>query len=216
MIKRGISLLMVLIFLFVFFACSPQSNDKLNILLEEHSDLVGKVQYVSKEDNDGYDVIYEEIYYNQSHLFQVREDSREIPENDILIAWDTLPFGLWYLDEYYSYTADAPIFFYLSRTNDVFIRDDYNYETDVFVIEGTEQKFVFSDMFTSSNAIPYAYPIPNKDGTDITLYSETCPRLQIPLRLFCENDIWYAGGISQSALFEVSDELLDTLIIDIR
>ena len=115
MIKRGISLLMVLIFLFVFFACSPQSNDKLNILLEEHSDLVGKVQYVSKEDNDGYDVIYEEIYYNQSHLFQVREDSREIPENDILIAWDTLPFGLWYLDEYYSYTADAPIFFYTEQ-----------------------------------------------------------------------------------------------------
>jgi hypothetical protein len=42
----------------------------------------------------------------------------------------------------------------------------------------------------------------------VTLYSEACPRLRISLRLFCVNNIWFAGGNSQQALFTVSDEFV--------
>ena len=64
-------------------------------------------------------------------------------------------------------------------------------------------------MFTLSNAFSYNSLNRYTDETEITLYSDAYTRLLISLRLFRVNDVWYAGGSSDSALFKVSDAFLD-------
>jgi hypothetical protein len=103
----------------------------------------------------------------------------------------------------------------MSRLPDLYLRSDYKYEADTFILEGTDYSFVFSDMLCRSSDFPYNPFTIYSNQTDITLYSKQYPRLKIQLHLFYVDNTWYAGGESKDALFEVSNELLDILNIDI-
>ena len=211
MCNRITILLMILTILVMGSSCSVQSVAGWRYLNDEYPDLYEKVQVKSDGEKD-YHIEYESQCYNVDKLglFQVEKDR----ENDVLLSWACLPFGIGYLDMYYSYTTDNPVFIYMSRFPEVYLRDDYNYETDIFIIEGTNYRFVFSDMFTISKAFQYDFMHHYSGEQYITLYSEACPRLQIPLRVFCVNDVWYAGANANHTLFEVSDEFLALLSID--
>jgi len=201
----------------LLFSCSRSSYngyDYWKELHEEHGDLKGKVQLVSRSEDEYY------IEYNgQSYeidkldLFDVRGISQDLTANDVLIGWDALPIPVWYIDEYYSDTADNPIFIYISRYNQHYIRSDYQYESDVFILEGTEHGIVFSDMLVKTDAIDYDYIFTRYVGEiEVLLYSEKYPRLRIPLRVFCVDNVWYAGGITSDITFEATSEFIDLLI----
>ena len=215
MLKRIELLLLMLTISIMISSCSLSSYTTWKDMTDAYPNQKGKVQVIS-DDGSNYHIEYEGNHYNidKLKLFRVKENTQEIPEDDVLVGWDALPFGIGYLDKYYSYTSDSPVFIYISRYNELYLRNDYNYEADIFVIKGTDQRFVFSDMFTLSNAFSYDSITHYADEIDIILYSDMYPRLQIPLRLFCVNNVWFAGGNSNFALFEVSDELLDLLNID--
>lgn len=216
MAKKGWILLLVLAVAMTFSSCSSDSYSEWEDMCNTYPDQKGKVQVVS-DDESNYHVEYEgkEYYTDKLSLFRVRDNRNRIPEGDVLVGWDSLPLGIWYLDMYYSYTSDDPMFIYISRYDETYIRNDYHYETDTFVIQDTDQQFVFSDMFTLSDAFTHQIYMHYKDEMDLILYSDMCPRLQIPLRLFCADDVWFAASDCGSALFEVSNELLDILNIDI-
>ena len=214
MLKRIAILLLISTFLIMASSCSSTSAYGVwKNMCDQYPDQKGKVQIVSDNDQGDYHAEYEGFDYNidKLKLFRVRESTREIPEDDVLVGWDALPFGIGYLDKYYSYTRDNPVFIYISRYNGLYLRSDYNYETDTFVIEGFDKEFVFEDMLYLSNDFSYDTFGFYLNQTDITLYSKQYPRLRIPLRLFCVGNTWYVGGGSAAALFEVSDELLNML-----
>ena len=176
----------------------------------------GKVEVIVDDDQGNYHIEYKDQSYfiDKLNLFSVRDNIPKIHDDDILIGWNSFPFGFGYLDKYYSNTEDNPVFIYMSRLPDVYLRRDYDYTIDTFVFEGTDLQFVFSDMFVLSTAYAYNFLIHYPNEQYITLYSSMHPRLQISLRLFRANGVWFAGGNSNLALFEVSDECLALLNIN--
>lgn len=216
MLKRIAILLLIFTILFMASSCSSSSAYGVwQDMRDQYPDQKGKVQIISDNDEGDYHVEYEGVDYNidKLKLFRVRESTSEIPKDDVLVGWDSLPLGMGYLDKYYSYTGDDPVFIYISRYDELYLRDDYDYETDTFVMDGSE--FVFSDMFTLSNEFSYDPFRPYPNEMDIIFCSKQYPRLQIPLRLFCVDDTWYVVGQSDKTLFEVSDEFLSMLTIDV-
>ena len=210
--RRITVLLLIIATLLTLSSCSQRWFDMHN----KYPDLFERVEIISDEEG-GYHVEYDGTRYDvdTSGLFMVRENLNEIPEEDVLVSWYCFPFFISYLDLYYSYTADDPIFIYMSRINKVYLREDYDYLTDTFSIEGTDHQFVFSDMLTPSSAFSYSVANSYPYEIYITLYSATCPRLQVSMRIFCLSGTWFAGGVqSNKALFEVSDEFLELLNIN--
>lgn len=214
MLKRSAILLLLSAILMMASSCSSSSAYGVwQNMCDQYPDQKGKVQIISNGEGD-YHVEYEGVDYHidKLKLFSVRESTREIPEGDVFVGWDSLPFGMGYLDKYYSYTSDDPVFIYISRYDELYVRDDYDYETDTFVMDGSE--FVFLDMFSLSSEFSYDPFCPYPNETDIIFCSKQYPRLQIPLRLFCVDGKWYAGGVINKAIFEVSEEFLSLLAVD--
>lgn len=215
MLKRIAILLLMFTILIMVSSCSPSSRYGVwKGMCDQYPDQRGKVQIVSDNDEGDYQIEYEgfDYYVDKFYIFRVKKPIVGYHnEDDVLIGWDMMPFGISYLDKYYSYTNDDPVFIYNSRFDDVYLREDYNYETDTFVIEGSDKEFVFSDMLCLSNDLAYDSSCTYSNQTIIMLYSKQCPRLQMKLRLFCVGRTWYLGGGRDAALFEVSDELLSLL-----
>ena len=217
MLKRiSVFLLMLALSLTVSSCGQSSAYGAWKNMVDTYPDQQGAVDVVADDDGNGYHVEYNGQRYNLDalDLFDVGETAFDVPEGDVLVGWDTLPFGLWYLDEYYSDTAEDPVFIYMPRLREVYLRSDYDYTTDTFVLNGTEHSFVFSDVLTLTGAISYDSVSHYEGEIPVTLYSEAYPRLRISLRLFCVDGVWYAGGNSHSALFLVSDVLLDMVHID--
>ena len=212
--KRIATLLLIFTMLIMVSSCSPSSAYGVwEDMCDQYPDQKGKIQIISDNDGGNYHIEYEGVDYNidKLKLFRVRESTHEIPKDDVLVSWNALPFGMGYIDKYYSYTNDNPVFIYISRYDELYLRNDYNYETDTFVIEGSNKEFVFGNMLSLSNDFSYDTFSIYSTQTDITLHSKQYPRLKIQLRLFCVDNKWYVGGGSDDALFEVSDELFNML-----
>ena len=214
MYKRIAILLLISTILIMVSSCSISSTYRLwKDMCNQYPDQKGMIQIISDNDDGDYHIEYEGYDYNidKLKLFSVRENTHDIHKDDVLVSWNALPFGIGYLDKYYSYTNDNPVFIYISRYDELYLRNDYNYETDMFVIEGSNEEFVFGNMLSLSNDFFYDTFSIYSNQTDITLHSKQYPRLKIQLRLFCVDNTWYVGGGSDDALFEVSDELLNIL-----
>ena len=209
MAKKVLILLLILTISMMLSSCQGYSvwEDMCNT----YPDQMFKVQEV-EDDEGNYCAKYEgKVYYvEKSYMFYIR-DNGKVQEGDVLISWNSLPLGIWYMDCYYSDTADNPVFFYISRLSDVYLRSDYDYTLDTFVLDGTDNKFVFSDMLTPSDAFSHMLSMHYKGEVEVLLYSETYPRLQVPLLVFCADDVWFAASDCGTALFEVSDEFVDML-----
>lgn len=214
MLKRIAIFLLISTSLIVASSCSSSSACGVwKNMCDQYPDQKGKVQVISDNDEGDYHIEYEGVdyYIDKLKLFRVRESTVEISKDDVLVGWGSLPFGIGYLDKYYSYTDDNPVFIYISRYDELYLRNDYSYEKDTFIIEGSNKEFVFGDMLSLSNDFSYDTFTTYSNETNITLYSKQFPRLQMPLCLFCVENKWYMGGRRDDALYEVSDELLNLL-----
>ena len=192
-----------------------QNSEYLSGLRKEHGDRFGKVEMLS-HDETGYHIEYEGNRYDEErlNLFDRKAKARYEAKEDVLISWESLSkyVPVWYLDEYYSYTTDNPIYIHMPRLHAVFLRSDYNYESDTFILEGTERGFVFSETFFASDfAYDHVLRALYSHSQDITLYSAQYPELQMSLSIFCEDGVWYAGGGHDEAIFEMSDAFVQLL-----
>ena len=204
----------MLVVVFLLTSCG-QNSEYLSGLRKEHGDRFGKVEMLS-HDETGYHIEYEGNRYDEErlNLFDRKAKARYEAKEDVLISWESLSkyVPVWYLDEYYSYTTDNPIYIHMPRLHAVFLRSDYNYESDTFILEGTERGFVFSETFFSSDfAYDHVLRALYSHSQDITLYSAQYPELQMSLSIFCEDGVWYAGGGHDEAIFEMSDAFVQLL-----
>ena len=210
--RRKVAFILLLLTIsFVHMSCSDAPWEKWENLYEQYPDQYDTVTLKSL-DEDSYYYEYNGQRYNRDTLllFEVwYEAAQELPESDVLIGWYLERYMISYLNLYYSYTSEDPVCIYLSRIPEMFLREDYNYQSDTFVIEGTEHQFVFSDMLTLSDAFEYRVISSYPNEKRFALYSKLYPRLRITLSLFQIDGVWYAGGRCDEALFEVSEELLE-------
>ena len=92
-------------------------------------------------------IVYNDInYYNiERNIFKT--SNYVYPSDDesrIVVGWHyNLPFSA--VRIYYSYTSDNPD--YIIGYNEVYMKDGYDYKSDIFVIEDTDIGIVFSDAF---------------------------------------------------------------------
>lgn len=204
----------MVVVVFLLTSCG-QNSEYLSGLRKEHGDRFGKVEMLS-HDETGYHIEYEGNHYDEErlNLFDRKAIERYEAKEDVLISWESLSkyVPVWYLDEYYSYTTDNPIYIHMPRLHAVFLRSDYNYESDTFILEGTERGFVFSETFFASDfAYDHVLRALYSHSQDITLYSAQYPQLQMSLSIFCEDGVWYAGGGHDEAIFEMSDAFVQLL-----
>ena len=194
--------------LIIIFNCSGCAD--LKNTPPTYKDLYQKVKVFYQDNEDDY-AVYQDIkyYFDKMHFFDVTESPHYIDEGDILLGWNGLSSGWGYIDYYYSDTSENPLFIYNLRLSEVLFRNDYDYQADIFVLNDTNEKFIFSDAIKDFSFIKDA-TILYKNSVDIELCSEKYPRLKASLTLFQHNNEWYVSTKHFNA-FSISDEFVDIL-----
>ena len=203
-------ILTVLILTLSLSACSKErTNDFLNeitlgvwsrILLDE------EVHNVIKYNEDDTIEYQGNTYYRAPMIF-IQDNSNTVEEKRgyEYIGWCGPRF--FYNDVYYGDSKDAPNILYNTRLEYTYFRKDYNYKTDFFKIEGTEDVICFGEGLMETSRRPA-----NEWGGDpIRLSSSTHPSLDIHLDIIFENGIWYAQS-SDLVYFEVSENFVEILV----
>lgn len=167
-------------------------------------------------ENVKFSVVDEEIfityqgmnYYRDKFDFFESTKVHGVPvERDILLGWDRRGF---YRSYFYSYTVDYPIYIYDNGLGWLYLREDYEYMSDLFILEGTGSRIAFSNIIIEDE-LNYDPLKAYKNKTNIVLYSELYPNLRASLQLFMDEDIWYVKGGSSYAC-AISNQFVDLLI----
>ena len=192
---RNIFLLMIIVVLcFSMISCSFIENELVGY---------GSLEYINDDGKSGY--VYQNKKYYANYIFNVTRSDSIYDEDDIKIAGDVF-------SDFYSYTADDPIYIYsISKGLIVYLREDYDYRSDHFIIEGTDSSFLFSEAIANQPSVQYdgfkTYPI----KTSVYIHSETYPKIRAHILVFLEDGKWYALFEGFDA-YLLSDEFVDMLI----
>jgi len=126
-------------------------------------------------------------------------------ENDVLLSWNGYRY-IWYIEEYYSYSSSNPIFIYEERTHSVFFREDYDYSTDMFVIENTDSEIVWADIFHSKQN---GFILPNPIRVEV--FSKQYPRIRAILKVERIGNQWYIAWPDSNDVWIPSEEFIKIL-----
>lgn len=172
-------------------------------LMRKYGDLYNLID--GNKDENGEYLLYKDQNYRlePNNLFTVHPNN-EAHQDDVMISWsDAL-----YLYQYYADDKHDPTFIYATRDSRVFIREDYDYTSDTFIIEGTENEFLFSDALIPASV---ALNVTNSSYTQIAICSKQYPRLYAHLRIVCQDGNWYVVGYSGDITFVLSEEFAELL-----
>lgn len=111
-----------------------------------------------------------------------------------------------YIDTYYGDSKDTPNILYNTRLRITYFREDYNYKTDIFKLEGTEDVICWGEDLLETSLKPSNW----WEGEDILLSSSTHPSLDIHLDILFDNGVWYAQS-SDLVYFELSENFVEIL-----
>lgn len=105
-------------------------------------DKYNKAYPTNKNGLEGY--IYKDIFYYKSDVdFVFYKFNWDSPEN-IVVSWNwSFPHRIWI----YSTSTENPLYIYIPQFDTLYIREDYQYKTDIFNIEETNISFVFEEAF---------------------------------------------------------------------
>ena len=129
-------------------------------------------------------------------------------ENDVLIGWGGMRYG--YLDLFYADTEENPLFIYERRLDWLFFREGYDYETDLYCVEGTEDFISYSEALTVTNRSfqrdrdYYTYTV-------VKLVCKSHTRMELELDVINASGVWYGVHKAPNMVFELSDELMEVL-----
>ncbi len=157
------------------------------------------------ENEDKY-FVYQDNEYHISHTL-MRYDETPYGSDVKLGEYYSFPFGTYF----YSYTTEIPNFIYTGACDkNVYLKNGYDYKSEVFVIKNTSEKIVLS------NAISDAYHEYDSfydyyNSKEITMYCENHPNLYIRLQLFYKNNNWYVA-FSDDEAYLASQEFLCLLM----
>ncbi len=194
MYRNNFLMMIIVVLCFSMTSCS---------FFEIDCDKYGTVDYVVEDETTAY--VYQNNKYYANYMFDVTRVEGIRDEEDVEIGCDAF-------STFYSYTEDHPIYMYCSSKGlIVLFREDYDYRSDHFIIEGTDSIFLFSEAIANQPSVQYdgfkTYPT----KTSVRIYSETYPKIRANILIFLEDGKWYAlfDGIDAYLL---SDEFVDMLI----
>lgn len=160
---------------------------------------------VSYHDENENCLVYRDNEYYVSPVF-VGKNKTTAYEDDIKVGWRySFPFGT----DFYSDTAEDPIYIYgIGVDTNLYLKEGYDYRSEIFVIEGTSDPFVFSEAFIGPS-FEYAYSL-QSDQCKIVLRAQDHPRLKSTLLLFSDSEkYWIVFPTNEAYL--VSPLFLDIL-----
>ena len=207
--KTTVLFLVILILMLSLSACTREDVDVFldeitlgvwsRILLDE--ELHNIVKY-----NEDDTIEYQGNTYYRAPMMFINVNSYTVEEEMgyEYIGWNGPRF--FYIDVYYGDTKDAPNILYSTTRCHTYFREDYNYKTDIFKIEGTEDVICFGEDLMETSRKPE-----KKWGEEIRLVSSAHPSLDIYLDIIIENGIWYAQS-SDLVYFEVSENFVEILV----
>lgn len=153
-------------------------------------DLHNKIESVRKENVPSY-IIYEEqkyIYVGTTNSFIVDRDPNNYFRgyDDVMLSWNGHRYGAVIVD-YYSRTADNPIYIYDEFNGFVYFREDYNFTKDTYVIGDTDIEIAWEDIFASK--IEQTRELYDREDS-VILKSKQDPRIQVRIELTWVNGKW--------------------------
>ncbi len=178
-------ILMISSILFSFSSCTTYEN----------------ITFIEK--NNGKCLLYQENIYYEAAIFTATEYYGIANENDIELGWYySFPFST----RFYSDKSENPLFIYSLQSYDsFFLREDYNYLKDTFVIENTDVEIVWEDIFASEqDHFYFSNPI------EVVLYSKQCPRIKTSLDFVCVDGQWYLS-LPDFRVWTISNEFIKIL-----
>ncbi len=208
--KLTATILTILILMLSLSACSKEDVDSFldeitlgvwsRILLDE------EVHNIIKYNEDDTIEYQGNTYYRAPMIF-IQDNSNTVEEKRgyEYIGWCGPRF--FYNDVYYGDSKDAPNILYSTSLHYTYFREDYNYKTDIFKLEGTEDVICFGEDLMETSLEPSNWWA----GEPILLSSSTHPSLDIHLYIIFENGIWYAQS-SDLVYFEVSENFVEILV----
>ncbi len=190
-LKIGIPIIMVVLLLligalvinFVFFQDFP-GYDLYNIA-EEHF-----------EGNEVKSITYHQMNYlrveNKDVYYPERYDSekKEMTRPDVVLSWTGNATGIGDKNVYYSDTAENPLFIYCPKYNALYLRENYDYMEDTFVVQDTNVEISLSEIIKKDGA-SHTTTVHCDDRTYIILVSKTNPNICCRLTAFMENEKAY-------------------------
>ena len=208
------AVLIVLILILSLSACSKEeTNIFLNeitlglwdrILLDEKTHNI--VEYV-----DLNTVKYQGNTYYLAPMIFIQDDPTTVQEDRgyEYIGWSGPRF--FYIDTFYGDSKDSPSILYNTRLRYTYFRQDYDYKTDMFKIEGTEDYICLSENLIAHSDILSSDGFYYTSKEYIDLSSSTHPSLDIRLYIFENEGIWYAYSMD-FVYFELSENFVEILI----
>ena len=185
--KRIITIGLLCIFLFSFISCKSYGNVTFG---ENNSEL-----------------LYQGDKYYETPIFDVfkpTEYSGVKFENDIELGlYYSFPFSTMF----YSNTSENPAFIYtIGGKTSMYLKQDYDYSTDVFVVENTDAEIVWEDIFIGekSDVSPSAL-------IRVYLYSKQYPRIRTYFDLTYVENQWYIFLPNSKNAWIASDGFIDIL-----
>lgn len=192
-------------------ACSKEEVDSFldeitlgvwsRILLDE------EVHNIIKYNEDDTIEYQGNTYYRAPMMF-INDNSNTVEKERgyEYIGWNGPRF--FYIDVYYGDSKDTPNILYNTRLRYTYFREDYNYKTDIFKIEGTEDVICFGEdliEFSRTGSI-------DKRKEYIRLFSSTHPSLYFGLGIVLDNGVWYAEANDLSLTFVLSKNFIEILV----
>ena len=209
--KTTVLFLVILILMLSLSACKREDVDVFldeitlgvwsRILLDE--ELHNIIKY-----NEDDTIEYQGNTYYPAPMMFINVNSYTVEEEMgyEYIGWNGPRF--FYIDVYYGDSKDAPNILYNTRLRDTYFREDYNYKTDIFKIEGTEDVICFGEdliEFSRTGSI-------DKRKEYIRLFSSTHPSLYFGLGIVLDNGVWYAEANDLSLTFVLSENFIEILV----
>ncbi len=96
-------------------------------------------------------------------------------------------YGFLYLDFFYTYEKENPLYIYSPEGGQFYFREDYDPKTDNFILEGTQSSMSIIDIM--AEPVEKRTLVANYESI-IVFHSETHPHLRLALMLFFYNGEW--------------------------
>ena len=184
--KRVIAICIMCIFLCLFNSCTTYEN----------ATFIGN--------NSEKYLLYQDNKYYETFIFTVTKEYRIKNENDIELGWYySFPFST----QFYSESLESPVFIYtLGSDTSVYLKQDYEYCTDAFVVEETDTEIVWKDIFSSKTK-----HLRFSNSITVNLYSKQHPRIKTSLEIAFIDEQWYVRVLGSQETWIPSNEFIKIL-----
>lgn len=174
-------------------------------------ELKNKVRFVDVGDTHHIQYNGVNYYLDETKLLNAPRDTDISDSEYVFLGWNG--FRLGYVNKYYSETDESPAYIYNIRLDEVYIREDYDYIADTFILEGADERVILSDIIDGIYDFDPLHSYENK--IEIALYSQSYPKLRGDLTVYIKDGVWYACGTGSTKVVFCEDfaELLSETVL---